>query len=118
MSLLNLPSDKTLSQCTLTPKPQKQGHISGWLTCVLVMGELVKNNFSPSSSLDSPGIDELHWLKPVHPGDRLTVLATIMETKLSRSKPVRGLVRTLVEVLNQQQDKVVSFKALNFILLR
>ena len=82
------------------------------------MGELCKNYFSPSSSLGSPGIDELQWLKPVRPGDRLTVRATILETKRSRSKPDRGLVRTLVEAFNQQQEKVVSFKALNFILRR
>ena len=98
--------------------PYKGLIASGWQTCALVMGELVKNFFSPSSSLGSPGIDELKWLKPVRPGDILTVRVTILETKLSRSKPERGLVRTLVEALNQQQEKVVSFKALNFILRR
>ena len=98
--------------------PYKGLIASGWQTCALVMGELVKNYFSPSSSLGSPGIDELKWLKPVRPGDRLTVRATILETKLSRSKPDRGLVCTLVEALNQQHDKVVSFKALNFMLRR
>ena len=96
--------------------PYKGLIASGWQTCALVMGELVKNYFSPSSSLGSPGIDELQWLKPVRPGDMLTVRATILETKRSRSKPDRGLVRTMVEALNQQQEKVVSFKALNFIL--
>jgi len=96
--------------------PYKGLIASGWLTCALVMKELVRNYFSPSSSLGSPGIDELKWLKPVRPGDRLTVRATILETKLSSSKPDRGLVLTLVEALNQQQEKVVSFKALNFML--
>ena len=98
--------------------PYKGLIASGWQTCALVMGELVKNYFSPSSSLGSPGIDELQWLKPVRPGDRLTVRATILETKRSHSKPDRGLVRTLVEASNQQQEKVVSFKALNFMLRR
>ena len=98
--------------------PYKGLIASGWYTCALVMRELVNNYFSPSSSLGSPGIDELQWLRPVRPGDRLTVRATILETKLSRSKPDRGLVRTLVEALNQQQEKVVSFKALNFMLRR
>ena len=98
--------------------PYKGLIASGWQTCALVMAELVKKYFYPSSSLGSPGIDELQWLKPVRPGDRLTVRATILETKRSRSKPDRGLVYTLVEALNQQQEKVVSFKALNFILRR
>ena len=96
--------------------PYKGLIASGWHTCALVMGELVNNYFFPSSSLGSPGIDELQWLRPVRPGDRLTVRATILETKLSLSKPDRGLVRTLVEALNQQQEKVISFKALNFML--
>ena len=98
--------------------PYKGLIASGWYTCALVMGELVNNYFSPSSSLGSPGIDELQWLRPVRPGDRLTVRATVLETKRSRSKPDRGLVRTLVEALNHQQEKVVSFKALNFMLRR
>ena len=98
--------------------PYKGLIASGWYTCALVMRELVNNYFSPSSSLGSPGIDELQWLRPVRPGDSLKVRATILETKLSRSKPDRGLVRTLIEALNQQQEKVVSFKALNFMLRR
>ena len=89
---------------------------SGWQTCAIVMGELVKNYFSPCSSLGSPGIDKLKWLKPVRPGDILKVRATVLETKLSRSKPDRGLVRTLIEASNQHQEKVVSFKAYNFML--
>ena len=98
--------------------PYKGLIASGWHTCALVMGELVKNYFSPSSSLGSPGIDELQWLNPVRPGDMLTVRATILETKRSRSKPDRGLVSTMVEALNQHQEKLVSFKALNFMLRR
>ena len=78
--------------------PYKGLIASGWQTCALVMGELVKNYFSPSSSLGSPGIDELQWLKPVRPGDRLTVRATILETKRSRSKPDRGLVLSLIHI--------------------
>ena len=110
-------------QMHIDPEDAKKGPYkgliaSGWQTCALVMGELVKNYFSPSSSLGSPGIDELQWMRPVRPGDRLTVRATILETKHSRSKPERGLVLTLVEALNQQQERVVSFKALNFMLLR
>ena len=98
--------------------PYKGLIASGWHTCALVMGELVKNYFSPCSSLGSPGIDKLQWLKPVRPGDKLTVRATILETKLSRSKPDRGLVFTMVEAFNQQKEKVVSFKVLNFMLRR
>ncbi|HCB32961.1 MAG TPA: acyl dehydratase, partial [Deltaproteobacteria bacterium] len=55
---------------------------------------------------------------PVRPGDKLMVRATIIETKLSRSKPDRGIVRTFIEAINQQQEVVMSFKSVNFMLCR
>ena len=78
------------------------------------MRELVEHYFSPVSSLGSPGIDELRWILPVRPGDKLMVRATIIETKRSRSKCDRGIVRTFIEAVNQQQEVVISFKAVNF----
>ena len=87
---------------------------SGWQTCSFVMRELVEHYLSPVSSLGSPGIDDLRWLLPVRPGDKLMVRATIIETKRSRSKPDRGIVRTFVEAVNQKQKVVMSFKVVNF----
>ena len=91
---------------------------SGWQTCSFVMRTLVDNYFSPVSSLGSPGIDEILWKFPVRPGDKLMVRATIIETKLSRSKPDRGIVRTFIETINQQEDIVMSFRSVNFMLCR
>ena len=82
------------------------------------MRALVDNYFSPVSSLGSPGIDEIRWKFPVRPGDKLMVRATIIETKLSRSKPDRGIVRTFIETINQQEDIVMSFRSVNFMLCR
>jgi len=44
---------------------------SGWHTASLMMRLLAQGFLSPASSLGSPGIDELRWLLPVRPGDRL-----------------------------------------------
>ena len=92
--------------------------VSGWQTCSFVMRALVDNYFSPVSSLGSPGIDELRWILPVRPGDKLMVRATIIETKRSRSKPDRGIVRTFIETINQHEDLVMSFRSVNFMLCR
>ena len=89
---------------------------SGWQTCAYVMRQLVEHYFSPVSSLGSPGIDELRWILPVRPGDKLMVRATTIETKLSRSKPDRGIVRTFIEAINQQHEVVMNFKSVNFML--
>ena len=84
----------------------------------IMMRELVDHYLAPVSSLGSPGIDELRWLLPVRPGDTLTVRATIIEAKRSRSKPDRGIIRTFIEAINQQQEVVMSLKAVNFMLCR
>jgi acyl dehydratase len=91
---------------------------SGWHTGGLMMRLLVEHYLSPVASLGSPGIDELRWLAPVRPGDMLSVRVTILEARRSQSKPDRGLVRALMEVLNQRREVVMSMKALNFMLCR
>ena len=84
-----------------------------------MMMRLIVDNFLPkSASLGSPGIDELRWLRPVRPGDVLSVRLSILEATRSRSKPDRGVVRTLMEVLNQHGEVVMSLKAMNIIACR
>ena len=91
---------------------------SGWHTAAMMM-RLVVDNFLPrKASLGSPGIDELRWLRPVRPGDVLRVRVSVLETARSRSKPDRGVVRTLMEVLNQGGEVVMSLQAMNIIACR
>jgi acyl dehydratase len=90
---------------------------SGWHTGSLMMRLLVEHYLSPAS-LGSPGLDELRWLRPVRPGDTLSVRVTVLEARRSRSKPDRGLVKSALEVLNQRREVVMSVKATNFILCK
>ncbi len=86
---------------------------SGWHTVALMMRLLVDRFLPKTASLGSPGIDELRWLKPVRPGDVLRIRITVLDATPSRSRPDRGVVRTLVEVLNQDRDVVMSLKPMN-----
>jgi acyl dehydratase len=67
------------------------------------------------ASLASPGLDELRWLKPVRPGDILSVRVTVLKATPSKSKPDRGAVTSLVEVFNQLDEAVMTFKCVNII---
>jgi acyl dehydratase len=91
---------------------------SGWHTCALMMRLLAEEYLSPASSLGSPGIDELRWLLPVRPGDELTLRTTVEETRVSRSKPDRGILRTRIELLNQVGDVVLRMYAMNLVRTR
>lgn len=88
---------------------------SGWHTGAVMMRLFSDHYLSKVASLGSPGIDEVRWTRPVRPGDSLSVRISILETKRSRSKPDRGLVRSAVELLNQNRECVMSLKAMNIL---
>lgn len=91
---------------------------SGWHTAALMMRLYTDNYLSKVANLGSPGVDELRWDKPVFPGDELSIRVTVLETRLSSSKPDRGIVRSYLEVLNQKREVVMSLKMVNFVLSR
>ena len=91
---------------------------SGWHTAALAMRMLVDHYISHVACLGSPGADELRWLKPVRPGDRLSLRVTVLKVKRSRSKPDRGVVRSFVEVLNQAREVVMTRQAVGIMLRR
>jgi len=91
---------------------------SGWFTGSLMMRLYAKNFLSEASSIASPGLDELRWHAPVRPGDVLTFRVTTVETRRSRSKPDRGIVKSFTEILNQEKIVVMSIKNVNVILCR
>ena len=91
---------------------------SGWHTAGLMMRLVVEHYLSRVASLASPGVDELRWTQPVRPGDTLSVRATVLEARRSRSKPDRGIVHTRFEVLNQRGEVVMSVKAMNMLRAR
>ena len=91
---------------------------SGWHTAAMMMRLFADNYLSAVASLASPGVDELRWTRPVRPGDTLSIRATVLEANVSRSKPDRGVVRTLIEVLNQNGELVMSCKAINLLRCR
>ena len=86
---------------------------SGWHTGAMAMRVLVDAMGNvPQASLGSPGINELRWLKPVYPGDRLTVSGRILDKTPSRSKSDLGSFRTETVVTNQDGDTVMRFTSI------
>jgi len=90
---------------------------SGWHTGSLTMQMMVRH-FVPRGNLASPGLDELRWLRPVRAGDELSLRVTVESARLSRSKPDQGVVISLVEVLNQHGDVVMSLKPISLMRCR
>ena len=83
---------------------------SGWHTCAMTMRMICDDHLLEAASLGSPGIDSLRWLKPVYPGDTLTVRLEVLESRPMGSRPDVGLVRSRWEVLNQQREVVLTME--------
>jgi acyl dehydratase len=83
---------------------------SGWHTCALAMKLTVENFLNESSSKGSPGLENLRWLKPVYPGDTLTLKHTIAESRPLRKRRDTGLVRAVWEMFNQNGEKVMQME--------
>ena len=82
---------------------------SGWHTCAMTMSMMVKNMDLHGRSLGSPGIDSLKWLRPVYPGDVLSVEMEILDTVPSKSRPNIGVVTNKVSVSNHKGVVVMEF---------
>jgi acyl dehydratase len=87
---------------------------SGWQTCALAMRLTVDNLLKGSASLGSPGLESLKWLKPVFPGDQLSLRHTILEARPLRKRPQVGMVRSRWELFNQKGDKVLEMDGYGF----
>jgi len=81
---------------------------SGWHTCSILMRMMFDHFMDGSTSIGSPGIDEVKWIRPVFPGDVLSVRRTILDARPSASKPDRGVVRFRFELMNQKGETVME----------
>jgi acyl dehydratase len=81
---------------------------SGWFACSLLMRMSAESFVLHSSSMGAPGIDEERWLAPIRPGDDLTLRATVLDVRASRSRPEMGFVRVSFELTNAAGTKVMT----------
>lgn len=92
---------------------------SGWHTCSMTMAMMVESRASePVAMLGAIGIDELRWLKPVHPDDVLSCETELIEKRRSRSKPGTGILKSRTTTYNQHGEAVLSMIAITMIRTR
>ena len=75
----------------------------------MTMSMMVENMDLHGRSLGSPGIDSLRWLRPVYPGDILSVQMEVLDTVPSKSRPNIGVVTNKVSVSNHKGVVVMEF---------
>lgn len=88
------------SGTTLTASP--------WQLCAILMRLNYDGWMFQTAARGAPGVDEVRWLRPVHSGDVVTGRATIINARISQSKPHLGLIQYHYEVLGEDRKPVLS----------
>ena len=73
---------------------------SGWQTCAEMMRIICDSYLIETASFGSPGIKKLNWVKPVKPGDKITLFREIKSKRLSKTNKNIGIVIMLFEAKN------------------
>jgi len=68
---------------------------------------LVESDFRPAGGIVGAGFDELHWPRPVRPGDELHIVCEVIEVRPSKSRPDLGLIKVRMTTLNQNGEAVL-----------
>ncbi|MEZ0307558.1 MAG: dehydratase, partial [Ramlibacter sp.] len=68
------------------------------------------NFLNEAASMGSPGLESLRWLKPVYPGDTLSLKHTVVESRPLRKRLDTGIVRSQWEMSNQNGEVVMQME--------
>ena len=88
---------------------------SGWHVTAKLMRLFVDNYVDQRTALGSPGVDEVRWLKPVRPGDRLDAWVECAGKVPSKSRPEMGIVHEQWRATNQKGELVMTLKGTNMV---
>ncbi|MCF3593305.1 MaoC family dehydratase [Rhodobacteraceae bacterium LMO-12] len=88
---------------------------SGFQTLIVAFDLILSANIWTDASMGSPGLDELRWKLPVRPGDTLRVRGRVTASEPSKSRADRGRTTISYEILNQKDEVVSSYSAIQLL---
>jgi|SRR5581483_9173687 len=91
---------------------------SGAHALSLMTRQLVEHYHAPQATIGGLGIDNLRIRKPIRPHVEFRVSATVLEARVSRSKPDRGFLRTLAELTDESGDAAFHAELLQIMAVR
>lgn len=72
----------------------------------------------PPAAVAGLGVDEMRMPNPVRPGDRLRLCGYIESKRESKSRPEMGIITAMNQLINQNDEVVLSYKTSSLILKR
>jgi acyl dehydratase len=84
---------------------------SGWHTAAMTMSLIARSEYRAAGGTVGLGFESLRWPIPVLPGDELRIESEVLETRPSKSRPDRGLIKMRTRTLNQNGEVVQEIVA-------
>ena len=91
---------------------------SGFQTMLVAFELTLAANVWNEASLGSPGMDEVRWLRPVRPGDTLSVRGEVLDVTPSRSRPDRGRAEIAYSVRDAAGAEVMRYRCTHILARR
>jgi acyl dehydratase len=91
---------------------------SGWQVCAIMTRLMVDGYASKAAGMGSFGIREARWIKPVYAEDVLTLRYTVLEKRVSSSKPEMGIVTMRWEAIDQHGTVKTEMTGVNLFKVR
>jgi acyl dehydratase len=91
---------------------------SGWHSCAILMRLVCDGFLLDASSLGSPGMEEVKFLKPVFPDEQLSGRFQCLSKRVLKSRPDVGSCRMIFELLNANGEVALSWDTTQFMKLR
>ena len=81
---------------------------SSWHICCMLMRMLTDSLLAEASFIGAPGVEEVKWLAPVRPGERIKARGIVLETRPSRSRPELGFVKFRFELVDASDRPLMT----------
>jgi acyl dehydratase len=81
---------------------------SGWHSCCILMRMLSDSFIGHADFMGAAGVEEVNWLAPLRPGERIRGRAIVLETRASRSRPERGYVKFRFELIDAREKPILT----------
>lgn len=91
---------------------------SGWHTLSMLMRMFCDTVLNNATSQGGPGVEFNRWKRPVLAGDTLNGVTTVIDRRVSRSRPNLGIVTVRHELTNQHGEMVCEIQHAAMFLLR
>jgi acyl dehydratase len=83
---------------------------SGLHICAIMMRMVCDGFLNRVASLGSPGVDEVCFVKPVRPGDVVSMRYTALEKRVLASRPDVGMSKILAELRNETGETMATWR--------